>query len=158
MGSVVGERFVRAVDHALQTPTPLVCFISSGGARMQESILSLMQMAKTTAALNKLHEAGLPYISVLTDPTMGGVSASIAMLGDVIIAEPKALVGFAGPRVIEQTVRETLPEGFQRAEFLLEHGAIDMIVTRDQMSATIAGLLKILGPSPGRSIEGELVF
>jgi len=158
MGSVVGERFVRAVDHALQTQTPLVCFIASGGARMQESILSLMQMAKTTAALNKLHEAGLPYVSVLTDPTMGGVSASIAMLGDIIIAEPKALVGFAGARVIEQTVRESLPEGFQRAEFLLEHGAIDMIVTRDQISATITSLLKILGPSPGRSIEGELVF
>jgi len=158
MGSVVGERFVRAVDHALQTQTPLVCFIASGGARMQESILSLMQMAKTTAALNKLHEAGLPYISVLTDPTMGGVSASIAMLGDVIIAEPKALVGFAGARVIEQTVRETLPEGFQRAEFLLEHGSIDMIVTRDQMSSTITGLLKILTHSSGRSIEGELVF
>ena len=158
MGSVVGERFVRAVDHALQTQTPLVCFIASGGARMQESILSLMQMAKTTAALNKLHEAGLPYVSVLTDPTMGGVSASIAMLGDIIIAEPKALVGFAGARVIEQTVRETLPEGFQRAEFLLEHGAIDMIVTRDQMSATIASLLKILGSSPGHSIEGELVL
>ena len=125
---------------------------------MQESILSLMQMAKTTAALNKLHEARLPYVSVLTDPTMGGVSASIAMLGDVIIAEPKALVGFAGARVIEQTVRETLPEGFQRAEFLLEHGAIDMIVTRDQMSATITGLLKTLAPGSGRSIEGELVF
>jgi acetyl-CoA carboxylase carboxyl transferase subunit beta len=125
---------------------------------MQESILSLMQMAKTTAALNRLHEAGLPYISVLTDPTMGGVSASIAMLGDVIIAEPNALVGFAGPRVIEQTVRETLPEGFQRAEFLLEHGAIDMIVTRDQMSDTIASLLKTLAPNSGRSIEGELVF
>jgi len=158
MGSVVGERFVRAVDHALQTQTPLVCFIASGGARMQESILSLMQMAKTTAALNKLHEAGLPYISVLTDPTMGGVSASIAMLGDVIIAEPKALVGFAGARVIEQTVRETLPEGFQRAEFLLEHGAIDMIVTRDQMSSTITDLLKILAAGTGRSLEGELVF
>ena len=158
MGSVVGERFVRAVDHALQTQTPLVCFIASGGARMQESILSLMQMAKTTAALNKLHEAGLPYVSVLTDPTMGGVSASIAMLGDIIIAEPKALVGFAGARVIEQTVRESLPEGFQRAEFLLEHGAIDMIVTRDQMSATITSLLKTLAPSSGRSIEGELVF
>ena len=125
---------------------------------MQESILSLMQMAKTTAALNKLHEAGLPYVSVLTDPTMGGVSASIAMLGDIIIAEPKALVGFAGARVIEQTVRESLPEGFQRAEFLLEHGAIDMIVTRDQMSATITSLLKILGSRSGRSIEGELVF
>jgi acetyl-CoA carboxylase carboxyl transferase subunit beta len=158
MGSVVGERFVRAAEHALQIRAPLVCFIASGGARMQESILSLMQMAKTTAALNKLHEAGLPYVSVLTDPTMGGVSASIAMLGDVIIAEPKALVGFAGARVIEQTVRESLPEGFQRAEFLLEHGAIDMIVTRDQMSATIASLLKILGPSPGRSVEGELVL
>jgi acetyl-CoA carboxylase carboxyl transferase subunit beta len=125
---------------------------------MQESILSLMQMAKTTAALNRLHEAGLPYISVLTDPTMGGVSASIAMLCDVIIAEPNALVGFAGPRVIEQTVRETLPEGFQRAEFLLEHGAIDMIVARDQMSRTIASLLKTLAPNSVRSIEGELVF
>ena len=158
MGSVVGERFVRAVDHALQTQTPLVCFIASGGARMQESILSLMQMAKTTAALNRLPEAGLPYISVLTDPTMGGVSASIAMLGDVIIAEPNALVGFAGPRVIEQTVRETLPEGFQRAEFLLEHGAIDMIVARDKMSDTIASLVKTLAPNSGRSIEGELVF
>ena len=158
MGSVVGERFVRAVDHALESRAPLVCFSASGGARMQESILSLMQMAKTTAALNKLHESGLPYISVLTDPTMGGVSASIAMLGDIIIAEPKALVGFAGARVIEQTVRETLPEGFQRAEFLLEHGAIDMIVTRDKMSVTIASLLKILTPVSGRSIEGELVF
>ena len=158
MGSVVGERFVRAVDHALETLAPLVCFSASGGARMQESILSLMQMAKTTAALNKLHESGLPYISVLTDPTMGGVSASIAMLGDIIIAEPKALVGFAGARVIEQTVRETLPEGFQRAEFLLEHGAIDMIVTRDQMTATIASLLKSLAPGSRHSIEGELVF
>ena len=114
-------------------------------------------MAKTIVALNRLHEAGLPYISVLTDPTMGGVSASIAMLGDVIIAEPNALVGFAGPRVIEQTVRETLPEGFQRAEFLLEHGAIDMIVARDKMSRTIASLLKTLAPNSGRSIEGELV-
>jgi acetyl-CoA carboxylase carboxyl transferase subunit beta len=125
---------------------------------MQESILSLMQMAKTTAALNKLHEAGLPYVSVLTDPTMGGVSASIAMLGDVIIAEPNALIGFAGARVIEQTVRETLPEGFQRAEFLLEHGAIDMIVARDQMSATIINLLETLAPNSRPSIEGELVF
>jgi len=158
MGSVVGERFVRAVDHALQTQVPLVCFIASGGARMQESILSLMQMAKTTAALNKLHEAGLPYVSVLTDPTMGGVSASIAMLGDVIIAEPNALIGFAGARVIEQTVRETLPEGFQRAEFLLEHGAIDMIVARDQMSLTIINLLETLAPNSRPSIEGELVF
>ena len=125
---------------------------------MQESILSLMQMAKTTAALNKLHEAGLPYVSVLTDPTMGGVSASIAMLGDVIIAEPNALIGFAGARVIEQTVRETLPEGFQRAEFLLEHGAIDIIVARDQMSATIINLLETLAPNSRPSIEGELVF
>ena len=125
---------------------------------MQESILSLMQMAKTTAALNKLHEAGLPYVSVLTDPTMGGVSASIAMLGDVIIAEPNALIGFAGARGIEQTVRETLPEGFQRAEFLLEHGAIDMIVARDQMSATIVNLLETLAPNSRPSIEGELVF
>jgi acetyl-CoA carboxylase carboxyl transferase subunit beta len=125
---------------------------------MQESILSLMQMAKTTAALNKLHEAGLPYVSVLTDPTMGGVSASIAMLGDVIIAEPNALIGFAGARVIEQTVRETLPEGFQRAEFLLEHGAIDMIVARDQISATIINLLETLAPNSRPSIEGELVF
>ena len=158
MGSVVGERFVRATEHALQTQAPLVCFIASGGARMQESILSLMQMAKTTAALNKLHEAGLPYVSVLTDPTMGGVSASIAMLGDIIIAEPKALVGFAGARVIEQTVRESLPEGFQRAEFLLEHGAIDMIVTRDQMSVTIASLLKTIMPSSEHSLEGELVL
>ena len=158
MGSGGGGRFVRAVDHALQTQVPLVCFAASGGARMQESILSLMQMAKTTAALNKLHNAGLPYISVLTDPTMGGVSASIAMLGDIIIAEPKALVGFAGARVIEQTVRETLPEGFQRAEFLLEHGAIDMIVTRDQMPTTIASLIKTITPDPGHSIEGELVF
>ncbi len=158
MGSVVGERFVRAVDHALDTQAPLVCFSASGGARMQESILSLMQMAKTTSALNKLHEAGLPYISVLTDPTMGGVSASIAMLGDIIIAEPKALVGFAGARVIEQTVRETLPEGFQRAEFLLEHGAIDMIVTRSQIPATIASLLKVITPKSRHSIEGELVF
>ena len=158
MGSVVGERFVRTVDHALEKWIPLVCFSASGGARMQESILSLMQMAKTTAALNKLHEAGLPYISVLTDPTMGGVSASIAMLGDIIVAEPKALVGFAGARVIEQTVRETLPEGFQRAEFLLEHGAIDMIVERHQMSATIASLLKIIMPDLEDTIEGELVF
>ncbi len=125
---------------------------------MQESIFSLMQMAKTTAALNKLHDARLPYISVLTDPTMGGVSASIAMLGDIIIAEPKALVGFAGARVIEQTVRETLPDGFQRAEFLLEHGAIDMIVTRDQIPATIASLLKTITSDFGDSIEGELVF
>ena len=129
MGSVVGERFVRGVNAAIENKTPFICIAASGGARMQEGLLSLMQMAKTSAALTKLAEAGLPFISILTDPTMGGVSASFAMLGDIIIAEPNALIGFAGPRVIEQTVRETLPDGFQRAEFLLEHGAIDMIVT-----------------------------
>jgi acetyl-CoA carboxylase carboxyl transferase subunit beta len=144
MGSVVGERFVRAVGLCLEENLPLVCFSASGGARMQESLFSLMQMAKTSAALGRLAEAGIPYISVLTDPTMGGVSASLAMLGDVQIAEPKALIGFAGPRVIEQTVRETLPEGFQRSEFLLEHGAIDMIVDRRDMRDRIANLLAIL--------------
>jgi len=133
MGSVVGERFVRGVQAAIKHKTSFICISASGGARMQEGLLSLMQMAKTSAALTQLSQAGLPYISVLTDPTMGGVSASFAMLGDVIIAEPQALIGFAGPRVIEQTVRETLPDGFQRAEFLLEHGAIDMIVDRRQM-------------------------
>ena len=158
MGSAVGEIISRSITTAQDRKLPLIIITSSGGARMQEGLLSLMQMAKTTAALNRLHEAGLPYISVLTDPTMGGVSASIAMLGDVIIAEPNALIGFAGPRVIEQTVRETLPEGFQRAEFLLEHGAIDMIVARDKMSDTIASLLKTLAPNSERSIEGELVF
>ena len=146
MGSVVGERFVRAVDRCVEEHIPLVCFSASGGARMQEALFSLMQMAKTSAALTRLSRAGIPYISVLTDPTMGGVSASLAMLGDVIIAEPKALIGFAGPRVIEQTVRQTLPEGFQRTEFLLEHGAIDMIVDRRQMRATISGLLSMLMP------------
>lgn len=144
MGSVVGERFVRAVNVCLGQDIPLVCFSASGGARMQEGLLSLMQMAKTAAALTRLGERGIPYISVLTDPTMGGVSASLAMLGDIIIVEPKALVGFAGPRVIEQTVREKLPEGFQRAEFLLAHGAIDMIVERGQMRERIARLLAIL--------------
>jgi len=144
MGAVVGERFVRAVDMALKEKCPLVCFSASGGARMQEALYSLMQMAKTSAALAKLSEAGIPYISVLTDPTMGGVSASFAMLGDINIAEPRALIGFAGPRVIEQTVRETLPEGFQRSEFLLEHGAIDMIIDRREMSERIAGLLAML--------------
>lgn len=148
MGSVVGERFVRAVDRCVEEHIPLVCFSASGGARMQEALFSLMQMAKTSAALARLSRAGIPYISVLTDPTMGGVSASLAMLGDVIIAEPKALIGFAGPRVIEQTVRQTLPEGFQRTEFLLEHGAIDMIVDRRKMRATIAGLLSMLMPDP----------
>lgn len=141
MATVVGSRFVKAAEACLANKMPLVCFSASGGARMQEALLSLMQMAKTSAVLAKMSEAGLPYISVLTDPTMGGVSASLAMLGDVNIAEPKALIGFAGPRVIEQTVRETLPEGFQRSEFLLEHGAIDMIVDRREMRNKIASLL-----------------
>lgn len=141
MGAAVGERFVRAVNVCLEFKIPLICFSASGGARMQEALISLMQMAKVSAALAQLAEQGIPYISVLTDPTMGGVSASLAMLGDVIIAEPKALIGFAGPRVIEQTVRETLPEGFQRSEFLLEHGAIDMIVSRENLRLCIARLL-----------------
>jgi acetyl-CoA carboxylase carboxyl transferase subunit beta len=141
MGSVVGERFVRGVNAAIENKTPFICVAASGGARMQEGLLSLMQMAKTSAALTKLSEAGLPFISILTDPTMGGVSASFAMLGDIIIAEPNALIGFAGPRVIEQTVRETLPDGFQRAEFLLEHGAIDMIVDRREMRETLNKVL-----------------
>jgi acetyl-CoA carboxylase carboxyl transferase subunit beta len=135
---------VQAVDTSIRNRIPLVSFSASGGARMQEALFSLMQMAKTSAALAKLSEAGIPYISVLTDPTMGGVSASFAMLGDINIAEPKALIGFAGPRVIEQTVRETLPEGFQRSEFLLEHGAIDMIIDRREMSERIAGILAML--------------
>lgn len=141
MASVVGARFVKAVESCLEHNTPLVCFSTSGGARMQEALLSLMQMAKTSAALAKMSEKGLPFISVLTDPTMGGVSASLAMLGDVNVAEPKALIGFAGPRVIEQTVRETLPKGFQRSEFLLEKGAIDMIVDRRDMRDKIYSLL-----------------
>ena len=144
MGSVVGEKFVRAVNLSIDTKTPLVCFCASGGARMQEAFLSLMQLAKTTSALVELDAAKIPYISVLTDPTTGGVSASIAMLGDINIAEPGALIGFAGPRVIEQTVRETLPEGFQRSEFLLEKGAIDMIVDRREMRQTISTLIKNL--------------
>jgi acetyl-CoA carboxylase carboxyl transferase subunit beta len=143
MGAVVGERFVRAVDACIEERIPLVCFSASGGARMQEALFSLMQMAKTSAALAKLNKMGLPFISVLTDPTMGGVSASLAMLGDVNIAEPNALIGFAGPRVIEQTVRETLPEGFQRSEFLLQHGVIDMIVDRRDMRDRIGNLLAI---------------
>ncbi|MEJ2453516.1 MAG: acetyl-CoA carboxylase, carboxyltransferase subunit beta [Candidatus Thiodiazotropha sp.] len=143
MGSVVGERFVRAVNMALERHAPLVCFSASGGARMQESLFSLMQMAKTSAALERLQKRGLPFISVMTDPTMGGVSASLAMLGDVNVAEPNALIGFAGPRVIEQTVREKLPEGFQRSEFLLDHGAIDMIIDRRDMRDRIADLLSI---------------
>ena len=150
MGAVVGERFVRAVNRCLEQNLPLVCFSASGGARMQEALFSLMQMAKTSAALAKLAKARLPFISVLTDPTMGGVSASFAMLGDVHIGEPNALIGFAGPRVIEQTVRETLPDGFQRSEFLLEHGAIDMIVDRRDLRDRIANLLGILlHRSPG---------
>ncbi len=144
MGSVVGERFVRGVNRAIKDKSPFICFTASGGARMQEALFSLMQMSKTSAALTRLSEAGLPYIVVLTDPTMGGVSASFAMLGDVQIAEPRALIGFAGPRVIEQTVRETLPEGFQRSEFLLEKGAIDMIVSRNELRASIADLLAML--------------
>ena len=144
MGSVVGERFVRGVNLCLDCRIPFVCFSASGGARMQESLFSLMQMAKTSAALGRMSEQGIPYISVLTDPTMGGVSASFAMLGDINIAEPKALIGFAGPRVIEQTVREKLPEGFQRSEFLLDHGAIDMIIDRREMRDRIACLLSIL--------------
>ncbi len=144
MGSVVGERFVRGVEHAIRHRTPLVCFSASGGARMQEGLLSLMQMAKTSAALAMLAAERLPFISVQTDPTTGGVSASLAMLGDVNIAEPRALIGFAGPRVIQQTVRETLPEGFQRSEFLLDHGAIDMIVDRRDLRDRIAALLRML--------------
>jgi acetyl-CoA carboxylase carboxyl transferase subunit beta len=145
MGSVVGERFVRGIEHSIENRMPFICFTASGGARMQEALFSLMQMAKTTAALNRLQARGLPYVVVLTDPTMGGVSASLAMLGDIIIAEPEALVGFAGPRVIEQTVREKLPEGFQRSEFLLEHGAIDMIVERPRLRTVIYDLLADLG-------------
>lgn len=141
MGSVVGERFVRGVQTAIDNKMAFICISASGGARMQEGLLSLMQMAKTSAALTQLSNAGLPYISVLTDPTMGGVSASFAMLGDVIVAEPQALIGFAGPRVIEQTVRETLPDGFQRAEFLLEHGAIDLIIDRREMRNRLASIL-----------------
>lgn len=145
MGSVVGERFAIAAKHSLDNRQPLVSFAASGGARMQEALFSLMQMSKTTASISRLRENGIPFISVLTDPTMGGVSASFAMLGDVIIAEPNALVGFAGPRVIEQTVRETLPDGFQRAEFLLDHGAIDMIVDRRDMKQQITNLLEKFG-------------
>jgi acetyl-CoA carboxylase carboxyl transferase subunit beta len=144
MGSVVGERFVRGANRCIEQEIPLVCFSASGGARMQESLFSLMQMAKTSAALNRMAKRGIPFISVLTDPTMGGVSASFAMLGDVNVAEPNALIGFAGPRVIEQTVREKLPEGFQRSEFLLEHGTVDMIIDRREMRDRLANLLSIL--------------
>ncbi|ALP54038.1 hypothetical protein Tel_13360 [Candidatus Tenderia electrophaga] len=144
MGSVVGERFVRAANISLEERIPLVCFSASGGARMQEALFSLMQMSKTSAVLARLSRQGIPFVSVMTDPTMGGVSASLAMLGDINVAEPKALIGFAGPRVIEQTVRETLPEGFQRSEFLLEHGAVDMIVSRLEMRNRLAAVLAIL--------------
>jgi len=144
MGSVVGERFVLAAEAAIDNGIPLICFSASGGARMQEAILSLMQMAKTSLALAKLAAEELPYISVLTNPTLGGVSASLATLGDINMAEPNALIGFAGPRVIEQTVRETLPEGFQKSEFLLEHGDIDMIVDRREMRERISSILSIL--------------
>lgn len=144
MGSVVGERFVRGVENAIENNTPFICFTATGGARMQEGLFSLMQMAKTNAALTQLAAKGLPYISVLTDPTMGGVSAGFAFMGDVVMAEPKALIGFAGPRVIESTVRVKLPEGFQRSEFLLQKGAIDMIVERKNQRETIARLLSML--------------
>lgn len=148
MGSVVGERFVRGVDAALEQDSPYVCFSASGGARMQESLFSLMQMAKTSAALARMRERSLPFVSVMTDPTMGGVSASLAMLGDINIAEPNALIGFAGPRVIEQTVHEKLPEGFQRSEFLMDKGALDMIIDRRDLRERIADLLAILAHRP----------
>ncbi len=162
MGSVVGEKITRAAERALAERRPLVIVSTSGGARMQEGALSLMQMAKISAALARLHEAAIPFISVLADPTTGGVTASYAMLGDVIIAEPRALIGFAGPRVIEQTIRQTLPEGFQRSEFLLEHGMVDLIVERGRLTDTIAQLLRVLwtGPvdaarGPGSGAPGE---
>jgi acetyl-CoA carboxylase carboxyl transferase subunit beta len=144
MGSVVGERFVRGVEVAVRDSLPMICFSASGGARMQESLFSLLQMAKTSAALGLLRQKGLPFVSVMTDPTMGGVSASLAMLGDINIAEPNALIGFAGPRVIEQTVRETLPDGFQRSEFLLEHGALDQICDRRDLRDRVAELVSML--------------
>jgi acetyl-CoA carboxylase carboxyl transferase subunit beta len=156
MGSVVGERFARAGERAIELGCPLVCFSATGGARMQESLFSLMQMAKTSAVLARMRAAGLPYISVMTHPTTGGVSASLAMLGDVNIGEPGALIGFAGPRVIEQTVRETLPEGFQRSEFLLDHGAIDQICDRRELRDRLAGLLALMMRQPAPS-EDEVV-
>ena len=157
MGSVVGAKFVKAAEKAIEENCPFVCFSASGGARMQEALFSLMQMAKTSAVLAKMREKGVPFISVLTDPTLGGVSASFAMLGDINIAEPKALIGFAGPRVIEQTVREKLPEGFQRSDFLLEKGAIDMIVKRADMRNTLASLLAKLMNKPSPFVESELI-
>jgi len=153
MGSVVGERFVRGVKAAIDNRTPFICVAASGGARMQESLFSLMQMAKTNAMLTRLSEKGLPFISVLTDPTMGGVSASFAFMGDVVIAEPNALIGFAGPRVIEQTVREQLPEGFQRAEFLLEKGAVDMVVKRKDMKEEIVRIVTLLMKKASESVD-----
>ena len=155
MGSVVGERFVRGVEHAIAQKVPFVCFTATGGARMQEGLLSLMQMAKTNAALTRLAKKGLPYISVLTDPPMGGVSAGFAFVSDVVIAEPKALIGFAGPRVIENTVRVKLPPGFQRAEFLLEKGAIDMICDRRDIRKTVAQTLSMLQRMPADSVTAE---
>jgi acetyl-CoA carboxylase carboxyl transferase subunit beta len=152
MGSVVGERFVRGVETAIEQKVPFICFTSTGGARMQEGLLSLMQMAKTNAALTRLAKKKLPYISVLTDPTMGGVSAGFAFVGDVVIAEPKALIGFAGPRVIENTVRVKLPEGFQRAEFLQEKGAVDLICDRRELRKTIASTLAMLQRQPADAI------
>ncbi|MBD2836708.1 acetyl-CoA carboxylase carboxyltransferase subunit beta [Pseudomonas sp. JM0905a] len=152
MGAIVGERFVRAANVALEQRCPLVCFSASGGARMQEALISLMQMAKTSAVLARLREEGIPFISVLTDPVYGGVSASLAMLGDVIVGEPRALIGFAGPRVIEQTVREKLPEGFQRSEFLLEHGAIDMIIPRAELRERLGRLLAQMTRLPSPAI------
>ena len=157
MGSVVGAKFVKAAEKAMEENCPFVCFSASGGARMQEALFSLMQMAKTSAVLAKMREKGVPFISVLTDPTLGGVSASFAMLGDINIAEPKAFIGFAGPRVIEQTVREKLPEGFQRSEFLLEKGAIDMIVKRADMRNTLASLVSKLMNKPSPFVESELI-
>jgi acetyl-CoA carboxylase carboxyl transferase subunit beta len=155
MGSVVGERFVRGVNRSVELGIPFIVFTASGGARMQESLFSLFQMAKTSAALTKLSEAGIPYISFMTDPTMGGVSASLAMLGDINVAEPNALIGFAGPRVIEQTVREKLPEGFQRSEFLQEHGAIDMIINRKDIRTKIASILTLLTAA---KLEKDVLF
>ena len=152
MGSVVGERFTLAAERALEVGCPMVCFSATGGARMQESLFSLMQMAKTSAALGRLRAAGLPFISVLTHPTTGGVSASLGMLGDLNVAEPQALIGFAGPRVIEQTVRETLPEGFQRSEFLVEHGAVDLIIDRRQMRDRLAALLALMMRQPAPAV------
>ncbi len=157
MGSVVGAKFVRAAERALAENIPFICFSASGGARMQEALFSLMQMAKTSAILARMREKGVPFISVMTDPTLGGVSASLAMLGDINIAEPKALIGFAGPRVIEQTVREKLPEGFQRSEFLMEKGAIDMIVHRKEMRNTLARLVAKLTHQPSPFKSGELI-